>query len=77
MKLGATTQDRLSLISQLIIKRASKVYGGALANSSSTDEIGPNPDFSQMIIEQDNDDEPFSPAEEIKNKLSIRSITTN
>ena len=44
-----------------------------------TDEIGPNPindDFSQ-IVEQDSDDEPFSPADEIKKKLSIRSITTN
>ena len=41
-----------------------------------TDEIGPNPDFSQ-IVEQDKEDEPFSPAEEIQKKLSIRSITTN
>jgi hypothetical protein len=55
-----------------MIKRASKV-NGALAN---TDEIGPNLDFSQ-ILEEDNDDEPFCPAEEIKSKLSIRSITTN
>ena len=43
---------------------------------ANTDEIGPNSDFSQ-IIEQDDDDEPFTPAEEIKSKLSIRSITTN
>jgi hypothetical protein len=72
VKLGSTTQDRLSRISQLIIKRASKL-NGALSN---TDEIGPDSDFSQ-IIEQEDDDEPFTPAEEIKSKLSIRSITTN